>query len=186
MSAPNNAGGIALATPTGTAAAVGAVVAAGNTGTGGATSPITVNSCALLPAGTAVAIGTTSLGTVSSCTGTALRVSSPLAAPAAAGSLVLIVSGVPFEGPYSLLDILGLAGQGLGGAALSNFDPGNIRDTTLGDGDVDAWDAPMPPAMLSIRIRGTGFLKPVFKSDVYSLGSPNTTTQLFPNPYYIQ
>src|SRR5690606_18599165 len=70
MIAPNNAAGLALANPTGTAAAVGAVVATGNTGTGAAASggnparPISVNSCANLPAGTSVAIGTTSLGSV--------------------------------------------------------------------------------------------------------------------------
>jgi len=43
----------------------------------------------------------------------------------------------------------------------------------------------MPPAPVSVAIRGTGFIKQVTKSDVYYLGTPNTTLQVYPNPYYI-
>jgi len=188
MIAPNNAAGLALTHPNGTAFAVVGVVAAANPGVGSVANPLRVVSCVSLTPGTGtLVIGTTSLGSVVSCTSGLLVVTSPLAAPAAAGALI-ITAGIPFEGPYSLLDILGLAAQngGNAGAALSNLVPGSTRDTTWSDGDVDAWDAPMPPAMLSIKLRGTGFLKPVVKSDVYYLGTANTTTQTYPNPYYIQ
>jgi len=104
----------------------------------------------------------------------------------AVGSGVAILSGTPFEGPYSTLDIVGLASQGLGGAALSDWDPNNIRDTTLDDGDVDWWDAPMPAAPVSVSIRGTGFIKEVLKDEVYYLGTVNSSAQVYPNPYYIQ
>lgn len=185
MIAPNNAAGLALSDPYGAVSTVVGVVATPNTGVGSAANPLRVVSCVSLTPGTgALLIGTTNLGNVVSCVNGALVVSSPLAAPATAGSLIRAAS-VPFEGPYSLIDIPGLASQGFGGAAVSNFDPGNIRDTIWADGDVDAWDAPMPPAELSIRVRGTGFLKPVYKSEVYYLGTANTTTQTFPNPYYI-
>jgi hypothetical protein len=95
------------------------------------------------------------------------------------------LTGVPFEGPYSTIDIPGLAAEGSGGAALSNFDPGDIRDTVDEDGDVDMWDAPMPEAPVSVALRGTGFLKQVLKQDVYYLGTPNLLPQNYPNPYYI-
>src|SRR4029079_2458602 len=80
---------------------------------------------------------------------------------------------VPFEGPYSLVDIPGLFWEGKGGAALSNQpdedgDGGDvIRDTIYADGDVDMWDAPMPPSRVTVSIRGAGFIKQVYKEDVY-------------------
>ena len=88
------------------------------------------------------------------------------------------------------MDIPGLAPL-YGGAALSNYAPGNIRDTIIQDGDVNMWDAPMPPAMVSVAIRGTGFIKAVYKEDIYYSGTPNTAaiedggTQMYPNPFYI-
>jgi hypothetical protein len=50
---------------------------------------------------------------------------------------------------------------------------------------VDMWDAPMPSAPVSVKLRGAGFIKEVLKRDVYYLGNPNTVAQVFPNPYYI-
>ncbi|MBA4181586.1 MAG: hypothetical protein C0506_13430 [Anaerolinea sp.] len=106
------------------------------------------------------------------------------AAEHAAGAVVnlLIPTTVPFEGPFSLLDIIA-RGQS---AALSNWDDNNVRDTIYKDGDVDWWDAPMPPAMVTVDIRGTGFIKQVLKDDVYYLGTANSTAgQTYPNPFYI-
>lgn len=110
--------------------------------------------------------------------------------PAAGTPIFAMSGGVPFEGPYSLIDIPGLAvnNGGIAGAALSNI-AGTAnsvtRDTVLGDGQIDWWDAPMPPANISVSIRGAGFIKQVIKSDVYYLGAANSTAQTFPNPYYI-
>ncbi len=105
----------------------------------------------------------------------------------AVGALVIILNPtqVPFEGPYSLLDIPGLAASGFGGAALSNIDPNNIRDTIWGDTDVDMWDAPMPPSLLTVSIRGSGFIKQVLKESAYYIGTANASGQVFPNPFYI-
>ncbi|MEO8541501.1 MAG: hypothetical protein ABI577_17290, partial [bacterium] len=107
-------------------------------------------------------------------------------APAAhtKGAIVLVANAAstPFEGPFSLLDLAAL-GQS---AALSNFVPGLVRDTIFKDGDVDMWDAPMPPALVTVDIRGTGFIKQVLKQDVYYNGTPNNTlSQTYPNPFYI-
>jgi hypothetical protein len=84
----------------------------------------------------------------------------------------------PIEGPYSLLDF-----PGDGSAALSDIDPNNVRETILQDGDIDYWDAPMPPANISVAIRGAGFIKQVLKQDVYYVGTPNGT-QSYNNPFY--
>jgi hypothetical protein len=43
----------------------------------------------------------------------------------------------------------------------------------------------MPPADVSVAIRGTGFIKQVIKSDVYYLGTANSTAQVYPNPFYV-
>ena len=107
-------------------------------------------------------------------------------APAAhtKGALILVANAAltPFEGPFSLLDSSSLGVSG----ALSNWDWNNVRDTIFKDGDVDMWDAPMPPALITVDIRGTGFIKQVIKSDVYYLGTPNNTpSQTYPNPFYI-
>ncbi|MBE0609785.1 MAG: hypothetical protein IH609_10420, partial [Dehalococcoidia bacterium] len=184
------AGNLVLTAPRASAPAAGVAIMANLTGVGSALNPIPVSSCAGLVLGTPVVIGITPVGIAASCTSGLLVVSAPLAAAPAIGTPVLAPSGVPFEGPFSLLDIVGLAPL-FGGAALSNSDPGNIRDTAVRDGDVNMWDAPMPPAMVSVAIRGTGFIKQVLKQDVYYLGTPNTLpvasagTQTYPNPFYI-
>jgi hypothetical protein len=150
-------------------------------------SPIRVVSCADLTAGIGtIRVGATDVGTVTSCVGTGLVVSSPLGSAPAAGTGVFLLTTVPFEGPYSTIDIVGLAAQGFGGAALSNFVVGSIRDTALDDGDVDWFDAPMPSTHVSVALRGTGFLKEVLKDEVYYLGTPNNAAQqIYTNPYYI-
>ncbi|WP_322797235.1 hypothetical protein, partial [Tepidiforma sp.] len=183
-------GGRALANPNGLGLTQVAAVAAGNTGVGSATSPIIVTTCASLQANDNISVGATSK-TVSSCTGTALVLTVPFTTAPAAGTPIFESSGTPFVGPYSALDIVGLSQDGFG--TLAPTDPtftARFRDTAWRDGDVDWWDAPMPPALVSVQIRGTGFIKQVIKSDVYYVGTPNTLsvagggTQVYPNPFY--
>lgn len=85
----------------------------------------------------------------------------------------------PVEGPYSLLDF-----PGPGSAALSNIDPNNVRETIVRDGAIDMWDAPMPPAMVAVDIRGAGFIKAVYKDEVYYTGTANSALQDYTNPFY--
>jgi hypothetical protein len=104
----------------------------------------------------------------------------------------------PVEGPFSLLDLRGPLS-----AALSNmYTPGagtpvvprftdTVRNTIVRDWDVDWWDAPMPPAVVTVDLRGSGFLKQVRKSDVYWTGRANghfgaviSGGQDFTNPFY--
>ncbi|MEO6042819.1 MAG: hypothetical protein ABIQ47_02705, partial [Tepidiformaceae bacterium] len=132
----------------------------------------------VLTAPTSNALGTLATFSV----GRAINATAPAAHIKGALVLVANVATTPFEGPFSLLDLAAL-GQS---AALSNFQPGNIRDTIFKDGDVDWWDAPMPPALVTVDIRGTGFIKQVLKQDVYYNGTANNTLgQTYPNPFYI-
>lgn len=195
MFAPNNGRGLALGDWDGLGTNNVAFVAAGNVGTGSSTNPIKVTTCSLLTAGRNIWVGATAKvvgASPLSCVGTSLYLTAAFVSAPAAGTPILVATGVPFEGPYSLLDIVGFAADGKGGAALSDWDAGNIRDAAKDDGDVDMWDAPMPPSMVSVAIRGTGFIKEVHKHDVYYLGTPDTPavaqlgTQLYPNPFYIQ
>ncbi|MEO8541305.1 MAG: hypothetical protein ABI577_16305, partial [bacterium] len=186
MFAPNNARGIALGTPEGAfVVQLTFVSAASGTGSSAATA-IKVASCSDLPVGRTIFVGTsTTPRTVVSCAAGSLVITPAVSAGPSIGTGIYFFTGVPFEGPYSLLDIVGLDAEGKGGAALSNWIPGSIRDTANDDGDVDMWDAPMPPAPVSIAIRGTGFIKQVIKDEVYYLGTPNTTAQIYTNPFYI-
>lgn len=185
-------GDLVLTAARASAPASGVAVRANLTGIGSAAFPLPVSACTFLPAGTPVRIGATAAGVVSTCASNLLVVSAPVASAAAApaGLPILAPTSVPFEGPYSLIDIPGLA-PSFGGAALSNLIAGQIRDTILPDGDINMWDAPMPPAMVSVAIRGTGFIKQVLKDEIYYLGTPNTAsvfnggTQTYPNPFYI-
>ncbi|NUQ56109.1 MAG: hypothetical protein HUU14_09515 [Dehalococcoidia bacterium] len=195
MIAPNNKAGRSLANPEGTIADVAVTtVAVAITSSG---TSLTVASASGIPVGACIKIDSEFLSvtgkagnvlTVSraaglvGCTGTAST-----AAAHAVGAIITLINltGVPFEGPYSLLDIPGLAASGFGGAALSNWDSNNIRDTIWGDGDVDMWDAPMPPSLLTVNIRGAGFIKQVVKDEVYYIGTANTASQVYPNPFYI-
>lgn len=86
----------------------------------------------------------------------------------------------PVEGPYSLLDF-----PGPGSAALSDTDPNNVRETIVRDGAIDMWDAPMPPALLAVDIRGAGFIKAVYKDEVYYTGTANSALQDYTNPFYV-
>jgi hypothetical protein len=194
MFAPNNVGALSLGTPNNVSNSLISNIAAG-TGKGSALSPLKVNGTAGLVVGSPLAVGATAVGNVVSFTATTIVVSAPLAATPAVGTPVLLIGvGVPFEGPYSLIDIPGFAANngGIAGAALSNEGLSvYTRDTTQGDNVVDWWDAPMPPANISVSIRGTGFIKQVIKSDVYYIGVANTAplvaggTQVYPNPYYL-
>jgi hypothetical protein len=189
MIAPNNVLGLALANPDGLGLNLVAVVAAGNTGVGSAASPIKVTTCASLQANDNIIVGSTPK-VVSSCTGTSLEITLPFSTAPAAGTPIFEQSGTPFIGPYSALDIVGLSKDGFGTTAPTSWATANVRDTAWKDFDVDWWDAPMPPAMVSVALRGTGFIKEVLKDEVYYLGTPNTPsvaalgTQVYPNPYY--
>ncbi|MCA9820960.1 MAG: hypothetical protein KC470_00030, partial [Dehalococcoidia bacterium] len=180
MFAPNNTKGIALSTPTGQ----GSATLVTTTVAGSTTTVLKVADASQLPVGQVIKVGAaTSTVTVVARTGNTITIGSALAAAPAAGTTISVLTGVPFEGPYSMIDIPGLAPV-FGGAALSDLDPGNIKDTILGDGVLDWWDAPMPPAPVTVDINGAGFIKQVRKQDVYYIGGANATGQIFPNAYY--
>ncbi|MCX7618624.1 hypothetical protein, partial [Tepidiforma sp.] len=185
MIAPNNVGGYALVSNTGLLSTVATVVAPNNTGVGTSASPVRVASCAYLPAGQVFFFPAplSAARTVTSCASGLLVFSPALTSAPAAGTTLLIASGTPFIGPYSALDIVGLTSLGFGTTAPTTLTP-FVRDTALKDFDVDWWDAPMPPALVSVALRGTGFIKMVVKDEVYYLGTPNTDSQIYPNPYY--
>jgi len=184
MFAPNS--GKALGRPDGvdanTLTVVAKVVAGVNTTT------FVVDDVSQLFAGQTIFVGSSSVSrTIAAiASGNVVVVSSALSAAPAAGTNILIASSVPFEGPLSALDIPGLAAAGFGSAALSDLYPGNVRDTRLGDLALDWWDAPMPPAVVVVDIRGAGFIKQVLKQDVYYIGTANAAGQVYPNPYYYQ
>ncbi|MBN9494027.1 hypothetical protein J0H33_11885 [bacterium] len=156
-------------------------------------SPILVAANANIKAGDSIMVGSQGPATVAAVAavtgGKAILLTAPIAKPATGTPIYEASGGVPFEGPYSLIDIPGLAASngGVAGAALSNLSASGAatRDTVLGDGTIDWWDAPMPPANISVSLRGAGFIKQVIKSDVYYLGAANSTAQTFPNPYYV-
>jgi uncharacterized repeat protein (TIGR01451 family) len=195
MIAPNNARGLALLSPTGVGAVEAALTIANAANT--ASGFVVTETQNLVPGVSRVFIGSsTVVYTITSRSSTSgpgfVTISPALAAAPAANTPLFLITGVPFEGPYSLIDVADLspagpelAGAGQGSAALSNIDTNNVRDTIWQDGDVDMWDAPMPPSLVSVKIRGTGVLKQVIKSDVYYLGTPNTAAQVYPNPFYV-
>lgn len=77
----------------------------------------------------------------------------------------------PVIGPFSLLD-----GRFPGDSLAPNFLDGSTpRETWLPDGMINAADAPMPPALVTVSLQGSGFLKPAAKESIYSN-----------NPYYLQ
>ena len=204
MFSPSNTG-MALTTPAGNSTTIQIAVTLTGSGTGSlpnnnpnapvVASPILVASNAGLFVGESITVGAQGPVQIAaivpvSGVGYGILLVSPIVKPAAGTPIFAASGGVPFEGPYSLIDIPGLAvnNGGIAGAALSNIaGTGNsaTRDTVLGDGTIDWWDAPMPPANISVSIRGAGFIKQVIKSDVYYLGAANSTAQTYPNPYYI-
>ncbi|MGE3696098.1 MAG: hypothetical protein AB7H85_12855 [Dehalococcoidia bacterium] len=133
--------------------------------------------CITAPALTFVTAISPILNGVGNTVGVAITVAPKLCSTPAAGTNVWAPRW-PFHGPLSLIDhpTLGLS------AAPSPV--GFARDTIWADGDVDMWDAPMPVAPVSIKLRGAGFLKQVIKEDVYYNGTANSTSQTYPNPYY--
>ena len=44
----------------------------------------------------------------------------------------------------------------------------NCRETVFPDGVIDAWDAPMPPALIRFALTGVGYLAGADKADVYT------------------
>lgn len=203
MFAPSNTG-MALTSPSGNLLTTQLGVALTGSGTGAApnnsptaptaASPILVTSSTGFYVGQQIWVGpyTSTILAITPISGVGYGIflTTPIVAPVAGTPIYGASGGVPFEGPYSLIDIQGLASNngGNAGAALSNIAGtanSATRDTTQGDGTVDWWDAPMPSANISVAIRGTGFIKQVIKSDVYYLGAANSTAQTYPNPYYI-
>jgi hypothetical protein len=202
MIAPNNASGLALDVPNGGTGFPQVAVVATVAGFSNSSSTFAVSSVANIALGATISVPTVGTsGGVGVCVtpgassvtgiapilngagntvGVAITVSPSLCATPAAGSPIFLYT-VPFEGPLSLIDLPGFNT----GAAPSNLVPGVIRDTTFKDGDVDMWDAPMPVAPVSVKIRGAGFIKQVSKADVYYNGTVNSVAQVYPNPYYI-
>ncbi|MCC7363155.1 MAG: hypothetical protein IT303_02190 [Dehalococcoidia bacterium] len=97
----------------------------------------------------------------------------PIGAPPPPSTLTGLI-----EGPYSTLDVPGPGSAALASGAFE------IRETIVRDNDIDRWDAPMPPAMVSVSIRGTGYIRQVRKEDVYYLGTPDAPGQTFTNLFY--
>jgi hypothetical protein len=138
---------------------------------------MTLTSCESIPGDTQVTAVGDILNAAGNKVGSAITVDDPLCSVPAAGTSVLRPT-FPFVGPLSLVDHPSLGRS----AAPSSIAP--ARDTIWRDGDVDMWDAPMPVAPVSVKIRGAGFIKQVLKQDVYYNGAANSTAQTFPNPYY--
>jgi len=193
MFAPNNTKGITLDIPCGCGAVLVTKVAASSSNS---TTSLKVESLANLPIGAQVKVGslTNSTRTVTARntdTNVITLDGAVASSTPSAGANVWIVGGVPFEGPFSLIDIQngadgnGLYGQGYGSAALSEHIEGSVRDTRHGDQVLDWYDAPMPPTPITVDIRKAGFLKQVDKADVYWTGTVDSSTQDYPNPYYI-
>jgi len=139
-------------------------------------SPV-AGTCITSPAVTVVTAITPIVNSVGNTIGVAITVDPKLCSIPAVDTNVW-APRYPFHGPLSLIDhpLLGLS------AAPSPV--GLARDTIWQDGDVDMWDAPMPVAPVSLKLRGAGFLKQVIKEDVYYNGTANSTSQTYPNPYY--
>ena len=191
MFAPNNTVGLALTSPTGTVAASVALTAAAGSA---ATTVINVNTTGAFGVGSLITIGTSTcvlqVTAINSGTQFVVTGAIPRALALSAGSGGWF-AGLPYLGnsvrrPVQPRRHSWLLRPNTGpGAAISNNGGAQTRDTTQGDFVVDWWDAPMPPANISVAIRGTGFIHQVIKSDVYYLGTANTTGQIFPNPYYV-
>lgn len=101
------------------------------------------------------------------CTGTFYLTCNTSQAPGIVGSTV--TGHNPVRGPFSLLD-----GPNPGDSKAPNV-TGGFRETWLHDGDVDEWDAPMPPALIRFLLTGSGFLRAADKKSVYNNGE---------NPFY--
>jgi hypothetical protein len=79
-----------------------------------------------------------------------------------------------------------------------NYDPlFRNMDTTVPDGALNQWDAPMPPAKIIFQIQGStdaaakaGFFKPAAKTDIYYIWLPdpanssNANLKVYTNPFY--
>lgn len=188
MIAPNNVVGKALDVPEGTGGAIYTTITALTAAVDATSTTIKVASTTGMVAGMILRIDNEDMTIITVVSSTTLTVdrgnfgTGPAAHAAGAIVSYYSASGVPFEGPYSLLDIPALGAS----AALSNWDTNNVRDTMWSDGDVDMWDAPMPPSLLTFDIRGAGWIKQTWKQDVYYLGTANSTAgQTYPNPFYI-
>ena len=60
----------------------------------------------------------------------------------------------------------------------------NCRETVFPDGIIDAWDAPMPPALVRFLLSGSGFLHGADKSAIYTQNSnPFNDTHIPAEPW---
>ena len=82
-------------------------------------------------------------------------------------------------GPYSVLDVPGNNTAAPCSTCQGGGDDRHARNTILRDGEVDWFDAPMPPALLTVDISGSGWLKVVDKISVYYDAGGD-----FTNPFY--
>ena len=65
-------------------------------------------------------------------------------------------------GPFSWLD-----GFNCGDSLAPNSEGTQYRETIFPDGDVDEWDAPMPPSLIRLLLTGSGFIRPADKDSIY-------------------
>ncbi|MDZ7727564.1 MAG: hypothetical protein U5Q44_04835 [Dehalococcoidia bacterium] len=90
----------------------------------------------------------------------------------------------PFVGPYSLVDV---AMRGVGVAPYLGQvgeDEPDFRDTSLGDGQVDWWDAPMPVCRRAVRHPRQRLHQGSPQEGRLLRPARPTARQVYPNPYY--
>jgi hypothetical protein len=79
-----------------------------------------------------------------------------------------LVAVKPVIGPYNQLDHYDPLLQA--GVWADPKVPGGLRKTVVPNGELDRWDAPMPPAKMMFTItKGPGFFKAADKADIYYL-----------------
>jgi hypothetical protein len=92
-----------------------------------------------------------------------------------------LVAKYPVIGPYNQMDSYDPALKGVVWADPTV--PGGLRKTIVPNGELNWWDAPMPPAKIMFSIiKGPGFFKEADKADIYYQGYG--ATQSYTNPFY--
>jgi hypothetical protein len=82
-------------------------------------------------------------------------------------------------GPFSLLQE---TDTNCGDTEAPHVD-GGFRESVFSDGTVNAWDAPMPPALVAFSLAGSGFLHGADKSDIYNLDNQYFDTHIPAEPW---
>jgi len=98
------------------------------------------------------------------------------------------VADYPVIGPFSPgIELMTDTGWALK-SVVPSPDPLRQISTVVPNGNLDAWDAPMPPAKIIFEIMsGNGYFKSAFKTDIYYLWSTPATTppsKIYTNPFY--